>query len=82
MIPKERDGGWVVEAKSSDRIAPRFFLVSATGPAQALALVQMNAGIEASALTVRGPVDATHLQRRNMQLGDVEEIVAQRRAPA
>lgn len=66
--------GWVI---AEDKMRARLFLVSATGPAQAMALAQMHCGNE-TRLTLRGSAPEAHLKRRGMQLGDVFEISAKR----
>ena len=73
------DSAWVIvcEPAPKDRGGVRYFLVAATGPAQALSLVHDQFG-KHLALSVRGPAPAAHLERRNMQLGDVFEIVGNR----
>ena len=77
MRSKNEGAGWVIvdETPARGRKGARYFLVAATGPAQALALAQQEVG-KNRALSVRGPADATHLSRRNMKLGDVLEIMS------
>jgi hypothetical protein len=71
----DTSAGWVIadESPTQGRKAPRFYLVAATGPAQALALAQQELGDKAK-LIVRGPAEEAHLKRRKMQLGDITEI--------
>jgi hypothetical protein len=81
MTSEETVSAWVVadDTSSGKRRAPRYFLVAATGPAQAIALVEQQTGIM-SGLTLRGPASPSHLARRKMNLGDVCEIVGRQTA--
>ena len=65
--------GWVVADEPAQGRSPRYYLVAATGPAQALLIAQAKLG-DGRSLVLRGPADAAHLERREMQLGDVLEI--------
>lgn len=79
ITPEPTDGNaWVIVCDAAPGArGVRYFLVAATGPAQALSLVHDEFGKDLE-LSVRGPAPAAHLERRGMQLGDVFEIVGNR----
>ena len=66
-------GGWVLmdETPRDGHSAPRFYLVAAGSPDEAIALARDKFG---RTFAIRGPAQDTHLKRRNMKHGDVYAI--------